>query len=90
MYTTESGKNLVVGGLAEGGPAASAGIKQGDLVLEVAGKRVNTLAQLFRTAWQTGPAGSRIPLTVAREGDVLRFEIKSADRNDFLKKPRLH
>lgn len=90
MYTTESGKNLVVGGLAENGPAARAGIKQGDLVLEVAGKRITTLAQLFRTAWQTGPAGTAIPLTIAREGDVLRFEVKSADRNDFLKKPRLH
>jgi len=90
MYTAESEKNLVVGGLAEDGPAASAGIKQGDLVLEVAGTRVNNLAQLFRTAWRVGPAGSMIPLTVAREGDVLRFEIRSADRNDFLKKPRLH
>lgn len=90
MYTAESDKNLVVGGLAEDGPAASAGIKQGDLVLEVAGTRVSNLAQLFRTAWQVGPAGSMIPLTVAREGDVLRFEIRSADRNDFLKKPRLH
>ncbi|NIO42598.1 MAG: PDZ domain-containing protein [Burkholderiales bacterium] len=90
MYTTESGKNLIVGGVAEHGPAAKAGIKQGDLVLEVAGKRINSLAQLFRTAWQTGPAGTNIPLTVAREGDVLRFEVKSADRNDFLKKPRLH
>jgi S1-C subfamily serine protease len=90
MYTTESGKNLVVGGVAEHGPAAKAGIKQGDLVLEVAGQRTSTLAQLFRTAWQIGPAGTKIPLTIAREGDVLRFEVKSADRNDFLKKPRLH
>lgn len=90
MYTTESGKNLVVGGVAENGPAASAGIRQGDLVLEVGGKRISSLAQLFRTAWGMGPAGTTIPLTVAREGDVLRFEVKSADRNDFLKKPRLH
>jgi len=90
MYTTESGKNLIVGGVAEHGPAASAGIRQGDLVLEVAGKRINSLAQLFRTAWGMGPAGTNIPLTIARDGDVLRFEVKSADRNDYLKKPRLH
>ncbi len=90
MYTTESGKNLIVGGVADRGPAAKAGIKQGDLVLEVAGKRVSSLSQLFRTAWRTGPAGTTIQLTVAREGDVLRFEVKSADRNDFLRKPRLH
>ena len=90
MYTTESEKNLVVGGLADGGPAASAGIKQGDLVLEVAGTRIKSLAGLFRTAWQLGPAGTIIPLTIARDGDVLRFEVRSADRNDFLKKPPLH
>jgi S1-C subfamily serine protease len=90
MYTTESGKNLIVGGIAEHGPAASAGIRQGDLVLEVGGKRINSLAQLFRTAWGMGPAGTNIPLTIARDGDVLRFEVKSADRNDYLKKPRLH
>ncbi len=90
MYTTESGKNLIVGGVADNGPAANAGIRQGDLVLEVAGKRINSLAQLFRTAWGLGPAGTTIPLTIARDGDVLRFEVKSADRNDHLKKPRLH
>jgi S1-C subfamily serine protease len=90
MYTTQSGENLVVGAVAEHGPAAKAGIKQGDVVLEVAGRRTSGLAQLFRTAWQTGPAGTTIPLTIAREGDVLRFEVKSADRSDFLKKPRLH
>ncbi|MGD2138924.1 MAG: S1C family serine protease [Burkholderiales bacterium] len=90
MYTTESGKNLIVGGVADNGPAAKAGIRQGDMVLEVAGKRISSLAQLFRTAWELGPAGTTIPLTIAREGDVLRFEVKSADRNDFLKKPRLH
>lgn len=90
MYTTDPDKNLVVSGLAENGPADKAGIKQGDMVLEVAGTRVKTLAELFRTVWQLGPAGTIIPLTVAREGDVLRFELKSADRNDFLKKPLLH
>ena len=90
MYTTESGKNLIVGGVAESGPAANAGIRQGDLVLEVGGTRINSLAQLFRTAWRMGPAGTIIPLTVARDGDVLRFEVKTADRNDFLKKPPLH
>jgi len=27
---------------------------------------------------------------LAREGDVLRLSVRSADRSDFLKKPRLH
>jgi hypothetical protein len=31
-----------------------------------------------------------IPLTIARDGNLQRLTIHSADRNDFLKKPRLH
>jgi hypothetical protein len=31
-----------------------------------------------------------VPLTLARAGDVIRITVKSADRNDFLKKPNLH
>jgi hypothetical protein len=45
---------------------------------------------MFRRIWQLGPAGTIIPLAVSREGNRRHFELKSADRNDFLKKPRLH
>jgi len=31
-----------------------------------------------------------VPLTLARRGESLHLIVKSADRNDFLKKPRLH
>jgi hypothetical protein len=31
-----------------------------------------------------------VPLMLARQGDVLRLGVHSADRSDFLKKPRLH
>ena len=40
--------------------------------------------------WKQGEAGVDVPLSLAREGDVLRVSVKSADRNDFLKKPNLH
>ncbi len=90
MYTSETSKQLVVGGLAKAGPADRAGVRQGDLVLEVAGERVTTLADLFRKVWQLGPAGTEVPLTLARDGSLLRVRLKSADRNDFLKKPQLH
>lgn len=90
MYTTEAGGQLVVAGLADGGPADVAGVRQGDLVLEVAGERVTKLADLFRKVWHLGPAGTEIPLTLAREGELLRMLLRSADRNAFLKKPSLH
>src|SRR5438067_130799 len=44
MYTTEAGKKLVVAGLAPGGPAERAGMKIGDVVVEVANGRPASLA----------------------------------------------
>jgi len=90
MYTTEGNGQLIVGGLAPGGPAERSGVRMGDLVLEVAGRRVANLADLFRNVWDLGAAGTEIPLTVAREGSVVKLRLRSADRNDFLKKPQLH
>ena len=90
MYAAETDGQIVVGGLADGGPAQRAGIRQGDLVLEVGGQRVTSLADLFRKVWGLGAAGTEIGLTVARDGAQLTVQLQSADRNDFLKKPLLH
>lgn len=90
MYVQESDGKLVVGGLVTGGPADRAGVKLGDAVLEVAGERVQRLADLFRRIWALGPAGTEIPLTLARGATRLEVRALSADRNDFLLKPRIH
>jgi S1-C subfamily serine protease len=90
MYTTEIAGKLVVAGLANGAPAERAGLKLGDIVVEVAGQRVGGLAELFRSVWRIGAAGCEVPLTIARAGARLQVSLKSADRNDFLKKPSLH
>jgi len=90
MYTTDASGQLVVGGLADGGPADRAGVRPGDLVLEVAGERASTLADLFRKVWRLGAAGVEIPLTLGRDGALVRVRVRSADRSDFLKKPQLH
>jgi S1-C subfamily serine protease len=90
IYTAEMDGHLVIGGLAPGGPAERAGVKLGDLVLEVGGERVAGLAAMFRRIWRAGPAGSDVTLTLSRRGASSKVQIRSADRNDFLKKPRLH
>jgi S1-C subfamily serine protease len=90
MYTTAVQGQLVVAGVAPGGPAERAAIQVGDLVLEVAGERVSELADLFRRVWRLGPVGTEVPLTLGREGSVVRVRLRSADRQDFLKKPLLH
>ena len=90
LYATEMEGHVVVGGLAPGAPAERAGAQLGDLILEVAGERVTGLAQLFRKIWSCGPAGCEVPLTYSRRGTTSIARVRSADRNDFLKKPRLH
>jgi S1-C subfamily serine protease len=90
MYTIEANGQLVVAGLAERAPADIAGVQTRDVVLEVAGQRPASLADLFRRVWQLGPAGTEVPLTLSRNGEVMQVRLASADRNDFLKKPQLH
>jgi S1-C subfamily serine protease len=90
LYAAESGGQLVVTGVAAGGPAERDRVQTGDLIIEVAGERVRGQADFFRKVWRLGPAGVQVPLTVARSGDVLRLSVRSGDRQDFLKKPYLH
>jgi len=90
MYTTDAGERLVIAGLAPGGPAERAGAKVGDAVLEVAGAKPKSLADLWRKIWQLGPSGAVVPLKLARNGKISEVRIASADRGDFLKKPHLH
>jgi S1-C subfamily serine protease len=90
LYIAEMEGRLVVGGLAPGGPAERAGLKLGDLILEVGGEPVSGLAALFRRIWSCGPSGTEVPLAYSRRGTTSTVRIRSADRSDFLKKPRLH
>ena len=89
MYTAEAEGALVVGGLAKGAPAESAGVRVGDVVLEVGGERAHGLADLLRKTWSVGAAGVEIPLTLARNAEVMQVRVRSADRHDFLRKPQL-
>lgn len=89
MYTQDPDGKLVVGRLTSGGPAEKAGVRVGDMVLGVSERRVNGLADLFRSVWKLGPAGVDVPLMVVRQGDVLRIKVRSADRQSYMRKPRL-
>jgi S1-C subfamily serine protease len=90
MYATEFNKRLVVAGLAKGGPADRAKVEVGDMVLAVGGEPAAGLADLFRKIWSQGRAGAEVKLTLMRGGDRIEAVVRSVDRNDFLKKPKLH
>lgn len=90
MYTTEVSGQLVVAGLADGGPADRAGIKVRDVIIAVDEERPATLADLFRAVWNRGPVGTEVAMTLARGTERLQLRVRTADRSDFLKKPQLH
>jgi S1-C subfamily serine protease len=90
LYAMENDGSLVVGGLAEHGPAAAAGVRQGDRILELDDEMVGDLAALWRRLWASGPAGSPVVLRLDRDGNDVTVRVTSADRSSFLRAPRLH
>ncbi|HZD89580.1 MAG TPA: S1C family serine protease [Pseudolabrys sp.] len=90
LYSTEIEDRIVVVGIAPKGPAARAELKTGDVVLEVGGESVSTLADFYRKVWSLGPAGVEVPLTLYRDGVTFEVAVNSSDRAKFLKAPRLH
>ena len=90
MYTTDASGKLVVAGLAPGGPAERGGVKVGDTLVEVAGAKPSSLADLWRRIWACGGPGSEVPLKLLRKSALVDARPRAADRNDFLKKPHLH
>ena len=90
IYTSDAQGRLSIAGIAPGGPAERAGLRVGDLIVEVAGEKPSSLADLWRRVWALGNAGVDVPLRAVRNNSARPFVLRSADRNDFLKKPHLH
>lgn len=90
MFTTEAEPGLIVAGLVSRGPAARAGIRVGDVVSRVDGRRIHGLTDMMRRIWSLGDAGVEVPLTVEREGQQLNMRIASVTRDSFLKGPAMH
>ncbi|MDQ0560377.1 S1-C subfamily serine protease [Rhizobium mesoamericanum] len=88
-FSAESNGDVVVMSVAEGSPAANAGLRRGDIISEIRDGEVDGLADFYRKVWSSGPAGAEIPMRVLRDGREAWLRIRSADRNAFLKKPQL-
>jgi S1-C subfamily serine protease len=90
LFATEIEDHVYIAGLSTGGPAERAGLRQADMLVAVAGREVGDLADCFRRIWALGEAGVEVPLTIARDGRTMQLRVTSADRNTFLKSPRMH
>ena len=72
----ESGVNngLLVGAVSDGGPAAKAGLKAGDLIVELAGRQVNNI-DTYMVILRRQRAGRPLDVVVLRNGEKLTFKV---------------
>jgi S1-C subfamily serine protease len=81
---------VVITRVTPDGPAAKAGLAEGDLVLGVGGKPVSGLVEFYRALWATGPAGATAKLNVlpskSTDFRVRETTVKSIDRAEWQKK----
>jgi S1-C subfamily serine protease len=90
LFAMENDEAIMVGGVAEGGPADKAGIKPGDRLVAVDGDEVTDLAGLWRRVWAAGTAGARVRMAISRDDHVINVTLHSVDRVSVLRAPRLH
>ena len=90
LYAMEDDEALVVGGLADNGPADKAGVRAGDRILAVNGAEVPDLAGLWRAVWASGAAGAPVHVSLGRGNRAASVTIASTDRTSILKAPSLH
>lgn len=79
-YSQSSG--AFVNEVMKGSAAAKAGIKSGDIITSVNGKRISSFAQL-RAAVATNRPGSTIDLGVFRAGKDLTLQVKLGDEQSY-------
>ncbi|MFN7874496.1 MAG: PDZ domain-containing protein [Pirellula sp.] len=60
-------------------PASEAGIKEGDLVLEIDGEELKTVDQLTKTIQVAGKEGKEITLQIKRDDESLEIKVKPSE-----------
>ena len=85
LYSQEIHGRLFVTRIAADGPADSAGMRKGDLVVGVGGKAITGLADFYRKVWALGRSGVTVKLDVLRGTSITPISIKSGDRYQWLR-----
>ena len=85
VSTTTSPNNdgAVVAAIPANGPAAGSGLRQGDKITAVAGKKISEPGDLSTAVLEHKP-GEKVSLTVVRSGDQRTIEVQLGTRPDQL------
>jgi serine protease Do len=73
---------VVIEEVSEDSPAAKAGLKKGDVVVEFDGERVRSVRQFTRLVRET-PAGRKIQTSVMRDGQKVNLSVEPREGGSF-------
>ena len=82
IYAEPAAMGVTVAALVPNGPAARAGVREGDVISAVNFSGVSTREEVYRQLWRQG-AGAVVRLGILRDKERLTLEVKSADRAEF-------
>jgi serine protease Do len=76
-------KGALVSDVIKGDPADKAGIKAGDVILEVSGKEIENHKELINIIGSKSP-GEVVKLKILREGKIINISVKLGERKTSL------
>jgi serine protease Do len=83
QITAEEGKDHpVVKAIVEKGPAAKAGMKEGDLIVKVADTEVKTPQEAVKVLLKQKP-GDKLKIVVSRDGKEMPLEVTVGKRSEL-------
>ena len=80
-YHVKEQKGALVTQVYEGDPADKAGIKTGDIIVQVERKKVSSSRDLSRSI-ANAPVGAQIPITILRDGQKKTVHVELTERVD--------
>ena len=79
QFGVEAGKGAVIGDVRPKSPAADAGLRTGDVIVEIAGKPISNTLEL-QTAVEEAAVGQRLPIVVMRDGKRVTLDVTTREQ----------
>ncbi|HEY7867813.1 MAG TPA: S1C family serine protease, partial [Methylomirabilota bacterium] len=82
LYTEPADGGVLVAGLSPAGPARAAGLRAGDVIVELNRRPVTSREELYHALWQA-PMDRDVQVTVRRAGTTQAVTVRPMDRYRF-------